>query len=193
LNINQKAIKLLEENKYDESLKLFKQAVKESRDTHSLTNLAWIYFHEEYAYKAALGLLEETIKMNPTSYYPYNLLGEVYLKFEKWEEAKDILQKAIDIHPPKMAYNNFAKANYHLGNTEEAANYFLLGSDDSDWAMYSHVMCLIELGNENAALRKLETFSEEDEEFVDEIELADVKTACYLFGCKYHNHPEYKG
>ncbi|MFP7296921.1 tetratricopeptide repeat protein [Neobacillus niacini] len=174
MNINQRAVELLEENKYDESLKLFKEAVRLSRDIQSLTNLAWIYCHEEDDYTKALGLLEEAIQMNPSSHFPYNLLGEVYLRLEKWGNARVILQKAIAINPTKTAYNNLAVADYHLGNKEEAEQYFLLGADYSDWAMYSHVKSLIELGRINEAKSQLNTFSEEADEFVGEVDLADL-------------------
>jgi lipopolysaccharide biosynthesis regulator YciM len=174
LNFNQKAIELLEENKYEESLKLFQEAVKRSRDIQSLTNLAWIYCYEEYDDSKAIDLLEEGVNMKPTSHFPYNLLGEVYLRFEKWGNARDILEKSITIHPTRIAYNNLGVAHYHLGQLKDASKFFLLGSEPSDWAMYSHVKCLIELGNINDANLKLDTFSEMDDGFVGEVDVADL-------------------
>ncbi|WP_454192729.1 hypothetical protein [Paenibacillus sp. Marseille-Q7038] len=47
MNINQKAIEYFERNEYDLTLALFKEALNESRNVQSLTNLAWIYYHEE--------------------------------------------------------------------------------------------------------------------------------------------------
>lgn len=174
MNINQKAIELLEENRYEESLKLFQEALRLSRNIQSLTNLAWIYCYEEYDDSKAISLLEEAVQMDPTSHFPYNLLGEVYLRFKKWEKAKDALEKSITIHPNKIAYNNLGVAHYHLGQIKEASNYFLHGSEPSDWAMYSHIKCLIELGNIHEAKIKLDTFSEKDEEFVGEVDMADL-------------------
>jgi tetratricopeptide (TPR) repeat protein len=114
LNTNQKAIELLEENKYDEALILFQKAVIESRDVQSLTNLAWIYVHEEDNYDAALELMEEAIQMKPTSHFPYNLLGEIYTWKEMWQNASDILLESIAITPSLEAYKNLGVANYHL-------------------------------------------------------------------------------
>lgn len=181
MNLNQKAIELLEENKYDESLILFKEALERSRDVQSLNNLAWIYCNEEDDDINALPLLEEILRMNPKSHFPYNLLGEIYCRQEKWESAKDILEKAISIQPSKPAYNNLAVANYHLGHIEEASKYFLLASEPSDLAMYSHIRCLIELDNKSEAKCKLDAFSEDDDEFVGEVEVADlyVELGCY--------------
>lgn len=174
MNINQKAIELLEKNEYEDALSLFQKAVDESRNVQSLTNLAWIYCNEEYEDAKAIVLLEEVITMNPSSYFPYNLLGEIYIRLEKWEDAKDIFVTSISIHPTKTAYNNLAVANYHLGNIEESSKYFLLASGNSDYAMYSHVKCLIELGKLNEAKIKIDKFSKDDDEFVGEVDLADL-------------------
>ncbi|WP_458413812.1 tetratricopeptide repeat protein [Schinkia sp. CFF1] len=181
MNINKKAIELLEENKYEESLALFQEAVKKSRDVQSLTNLAWIYNHEEQDYEKAQELLEEAITMNPSSYFPFSLLGEVYFEQEKWQQAKDILQKSLSIQPTKPAFNNLAVANYHLGNIEDAANYFLLASENADYALYSHIKCLVELGKLKEAKERLQSFSQNDAEFVGEVEVADlfVELDCY--------------
>ena len=185
--MNQKAIHLLEENKYDESLKLFKEAVRISREVQSLNNLAWIYCNEEDDDASALPLLEEVITMNPKSHFPYNLLGEIYCRQEKWEIAKDILEKAISIQPSNPAYNNLATANYHLGNIKDASKYYLFASEPSDYAMYCHVKCLIELGNRRGAKRILDAFSQEDDEFVGEVETADlyVELGCYEEAIKW--------
>ncbi|MGE7948779.1 tetratricopeptide repeat protein [Lysinibacillus sp. NPDC093688] len=174
MNINQKAIELLEKNKYEDALALFQKAVDESRNVQSLTNLAWIYCNEEYEDTKAMVLLEEVINMNPSSYFPYNLIGEIYSRLEKWENAKDLFVTSISIHPTKTAYNNLAVANYHLGNIEDASKYFLLASENSDYSMYSHVKCLIELGKLNEAKIKIATFSKDNDEFVGEVELADL-------------------
>lgn len=187
MNINQKAIELLEENRYDESLEHFKKAVELSRDVQSLNNLAWIYCNEEEDYKSALTLLEEVVDMNSKSHFPYNLLGETYCRQEKWKSAKMILEKALSIQSTKAAYQNLAVANYYLGNIEEASKYFLLASEPSDFSLYSHVKCLIELGNSSEAKRTLDSFSRDDDHFVGEVEVADlyVELACYEDAIKW--------
>lgn len=181
MNLNQRAIQLLEENQYDESLELFKTAVEASRDVQSLHNLAWVYCYEEDEDTKALPLLKEAIQMNPNSHFPYSLLGEVYCRQEKWELAKTMLEKAILIQPTKTTYHNLAVANYMLGIIEEASKYFLLASEPSDFSLYCHVKCLIELGMTTEAKRRLDTFSEKDDEFFGEVEVADlyVELGCY--------------
>lgn len=201
MSINKKAIELLEENKYDESFKLFQEAVEQSRDIQSLTNLAWIYCYEEYEDSKAIPLLKEAVNMNPSSYFPYNLFGEIYIRQEKWNESKDILQKSINIEPSIEAYNNLAIANFHLEEIKEASRYFLLAADSSDFALYSYVYCLIRMGARDKAISKLGTFSEEDDEFVGEVDIADLyvelnlyKEAAYWFEKgwdKYWKRPDW--
>ncbi|GAB6992374.1 tetratricopeptide repeat protein [Paenibacillus pini] len=174
MNTNLRAIELLEANKYDESFMLFKKAVAESRDVQSLTNVAWIYSYEEDDDETALAFILEAINLKPISYFPYSLLGEIYLKQQRWQEASNVLLQSIAIHPSVGAYQNLGVAKYHLRELEEASQYFLRGANDSDQSMYSHVKCLIELGQLGEAQRKLALFSDKDEEFVGEIEVAEL-------------------
>ncbi|MBH5318312.1 tetratricopeptide repeat protein [Paenibacillus sp. GSMTC-2017] len=181
MSINQKAIQFLENNEYDEALKLFQKAVEQSRTIQSLNNLAWIYYHEESDKEAALKLIKEAIELNPISHFPYNLLGEIYIEMEMWQLAFDVLHQSILIHPSNEAYHNLAVANYHLGHLEEASHYYLLCSNKSDHSLYSHVKCLIELGRNEEAKNKLSTFSEEEDEFVGTVEIAElyVELGCF--------------
>ncbi|WP_214484853.1 hypothetical protein [Bacillus sp. SM2101] len=181
MSINQEAIRLLEGNEYENSLKLFKKAVDEARDVQSLTNLAWIYCYEEYKDNKALILLDEVISLNPSSHFPYNLYGEILLRQEKWIEAKGILLQSINIKPTINANYNLAVACYHLGEIEKASRYFLLGSESSDYAMYSYVYCLIRLGETKIAIETLGKFKEDDDEFVGEIEVADLYLELEMF------------
>lgn len=181
MNINQKAIEYLESNEYDKALELFKEAVNESRNIQSLNNLAWIYLHEECDEDAALDLLREAIEMNPTSHFPYNILGEIYIMKEMWSQAAEALDQSLKIYPSCGAYKNLAVACYHLGRLEDASRLFLQCSENSDYSMYSHVKCLIELGEREEAKRKLDAFCEEDEEFVGTAEVAELylELECY--------------
>ncbi|KAF9125180.1 hypothetical protein BGX30_000581 [Mortierella sp. GBA39] len=93
---------------------------------------------------------------------------------EKWQEASDMLVRSLAIQPSEEAYNNLAIANYHLGDIQSAADYFQRSAQPSDYAMYSHIKCLIELARTEEAKAKLDAFSEEDEEFVGQVEMAEL-------------------
>ncbi len=174
LNTNQKAIELFEQNEYDEALELFRKAISESRNIQSLNNLAWMYSYEQEDDLKALELIKEVIAMNPNSYFPYNLLGEIFLRQKKWKLASDALLMSISIQFSNEAFHNLAVAKYYLGDNEEAANFFLLAAKDSDDAMFSHVKCLIDLGMKKEAEEKLDAFNTDLEDYVGEVAVADL-------------------
>lgn len=105
MNINQKAIEYLEKNEYDKAMSLFQEAVNESRNVQSLTNLAWMYSYEEGDNEAALELIKEAVCLNPSSHFPYNLLGEIYIQMEMWQDATAVLSQSIAVQPSNEAYN----------------------------------------------------------------------------------------
>lgn len=172
---------MFEKNEYVEAMKLFHLAVDESRGVQSLNNLAWMYFYEEENDAKALELIKEVVKLNPSSYFPYNILGEIYTKQEKWEEAKEVLQKSISMQPSNEAFHNVAVAHYNLGELEKASEFFLRVAGDSDYIMYSYVKCLIDLGRAIEAKEKLDAFNRKSDDFVGEIHVADlyVELNCY--------------
>lgn len=181
MNFNQKAIEYLESNDYDRALDLFKEAVAESRNVQSLTNLAWIYYHEESDIENALELVKEAISLKPASHFPYNLLGEIYVELEEWEDAAVVLLNSIAIEPSKEAHNNLAIAKYHLGELYEASALFLKSAEHSDYTMYSHIKCLIDIGKTTEAKGKLDAFTENDDEFVGEVHVAEMYVELQCF------------
>ncbi|QUG42701.1 hypothetical protein KD050_05370 [Psychrobacillus sp. INOP01] len=181
MNTNQKALELFEQNEYENALELFQQAVKESRNIQSLNNLAWMYSYEEEDDNQALVLIKEVIHMKPSSYFPYNLLGEINLRQKKWKLASDALSKSISIQPSMEAYQNLAVAKYYLEELEVASDNFLRAAGNSDVVMFYHVKCLIELEKKSEAKEKLDAFNEDADDFIGEVEVADlyVELGCF--------------
>lgn len=174
MDTNEKALELFEQNEYEKALELFRHAVKESRNIQSLNNLAWMYSYEEEDDNEALVLVKEVIQMQPSSYFPYNLLGEIKLRQKKWTLASDALSKSISIQPSKEAYQNLGVAKYYLGELEEASDNFLRAAGNSDVVMFYHVKCLIDLEKKSEAKEKLDAFNEEADDFIGEVEVADL-------------------
>lgn len=174
MTTNQAAVEALESADYDRALALFEQAVHESRGVQALTNLAWFYYHEEGRTADAIEAAQEAIRLRPASPFPYNLLGEIYVVQERWEEAAALLRQAIAIEPTQAACTNLAIASYHLGQIEEASDLFLRSAEPSDYTLYSHIHCLIKLGRTAEAKQKLDAFSPEDEAYVGELYVADL-------------------
>jgi tetratricopeptide (TPR) repeat protein len=174
MNTNQRAIELLEENNYEGALKLFRKAVLEKRDIQSLTNLAWFYLHEEEDNQKALSLVLEAIDLSPKSHFPYSLCGELLLKLEQYEEAHKHLLTSISIQPTSEAYHNIGVAKYYLGDPAEAAKYFGLAAGKSDFTLFKYVKCLIDSGQFVKAKKALDTFNENDDDFIGEVDLAEL-------------------
>lgn len=181
MNINQKALELFEQNEYEKALELFRHAAKESRNIQSLNNLAWMYSYEVEDDNKALVLVKEVIQMQPLSYFPYSLLGEIYLRQKKWKLSSDALSKSISIQPSKEAYQNLAVAKYYLEELEEASVNFLRAAGNSDVVMFYYVKCLIELEKKSEAKEKLDAFYEEADDFIGEVAVADlyVELGCF--------------
>lgn len=141
-------------------LNFFEKQYAKSRNIQSLNNLAWMYSCEEEDDIKALELIKEAIERKPNSYFPYNLLGEIYLRQKNWKLASDALLKSISIQSSNEAYHNLAIAKYQLGDIKEASKFFLRVAGDSDDAMFSHVKCLIDLGmSKEAKMIKKNIFS----------------------------------
>ncbi|MFG6497030.1 tetratricopeptide repeat protein [Fictibacillus sp. UD] len=181
--MNKEAINELEDNNIDGAIKLFQKAVLEKRDVQSLTNLAWVLWHEEDDLQRALSLVTEAVEHKPTSHFPYSLCGELLLRNERYEEALKMLQLSISIQPTKAAFHNMGVAYYYLGDTVRAANHFGQAAGKSDYTLYNQVKCLIECGQLAEAKRLITTFDESDEDFIGEVDIAELYTELDL-------HPE---
>ena len=151
MNINEKAIEMFEQNKYEEAMELFQQAVHESRDVQSLNNLAWMYFYEEENDDKALELIREVVKLNPSSYFPYNILGHLH-ENKKNDRSEEVLQKSISIQPSDEAYHNVAELIITLESWKSFGNF--TSCRDSDYIMYSYVKCLIDLERTTEAKKR---------------------------------------
>ncbi|MFC7680393.1 tetratricopeptide repeat protein [Paenibacillus sp. GCM10028914] len=195
ITTNELAIEALENNDYDSSLHLFKQAVEESRNIQSLNNLAFLYISEGIRNEdrswasgdlAAIELLRECISLNPISPFPYSLLGEAYLNLGRWQEATTVLEKAITFESPSpIAYHNLATAAYGLHDIEKAALYYSKAAETEtdEYAKYAYAKCLIELNQIDEAGQVLDELINETEDYIGDVEIAEL----YLEMKQYEN------
>ncbi|MEM5001192.1 hypothetical protein [Priestia megaterium] len=112
---NELAIVLMETNEYEEAFFQLQNAAKIKPSVQTLYNLAYFYFTEgkpiieatsntketqgfeeeaeeesmsytwEMADKEAFDIVEDLLKNKPGHYFIYNLMGEMYIKKEKYE------------------------------------------------------------------------------------------------------------
>lgn len=128
----------------------------------------------EEADKEALAILKTLLAENPKHYFPYNLIAEIYIKEEKYDEAIDVLKKAINIKPTLENLHNLGLCYYKKDLLTEASESFykasLLRSDvnNSTFPLLSYGVCLAKLGRKEEAKTVAEQLflisKEEDEE-----------------------------
>lgn len=171
---NTKAIKFYENNELDKAWEIFKQEIRNNRGVQSLNNFAWMLYREEENTQAAIPLLKEVIASTPSSHFPYNLLGEIYITIADWDSAIPILIKAIELEPTLEAYNNLGVAYYHKDEKSKALQCFFHASKPSEYTMYSYVKCLADLERYEEAESILDTFSDKEGDFVGAVDLADL-------------------
>ncbi len=165
---NDLAIALMEVNRYEHSLVHFKKAVAIDPNVQSLNNLACFYYAEgepagggawETKEKQALEILKEVVKLNPSSVFPYSLLGEIYMTHHDYDKAYDVLKTAISIQPTFENLNNIGTYYYKKSMIKKASECFYRASlkkTEDDLSLYpllSHGICLAELGKREEALQ----------------------------------------
>lgn len=174
MTTNEKALQLFEGNKYTEALGLLEQAVTEERTVQSLNNLAWMYLYEEEDAHRAKPFLEEVVALQPQSYFPYNMLGEIALKEKDWEGARDNLNISIAIQPSPEAVHNLAVADYHTGRFSQAAEGFHSIAEDSDCISWYEVIARIQNEETTVAKLILDRWNSESDHYLGAIEAADA-------------------
>jgi len=180
--LNELAITLIELNKYEQAYKYLKKAYHLKKGVKQLNNLAYFYYTEckptlvngeyewEDANKEAIDLLEEAIAQNPSSHFPYDLLGEILLYAEKDDKAVDYILKAIKIKPTMNNLNNMGVYYYQKSNFAEAADYFKKATKyrvNSLTPLLNYGICLAELNRKEEALEVGEKLLELNEELGD--------------------------
>jgi len=99
-------------NDLDLALEMFQRAVAINCNVQTLNNLAYLYQIEYEDHQRAVELLEQVIKMNPNSEFPYGLLGEAYLDLEFYQKAEEALRKAVSFRQNPSLLNNLGVALY---------------------------------------------------------------------------------
>ncbi len=78
----------------------------------------------EIADKEAFDIVEDLLKKQTKALFSYNVMGEMYIKKEKYEEAIGILEEAITLTPSLENLNNLGLCYYKKGRLPEAAECF---------------------------------------------------------------------
>ncbi|MEN3772689.1 tetratricopeptide repeat protein [Priestia megaterium] len=211
---NELAIVFMEINQYEDAFFQLQAAAEIKPSAQTLYNLAYFYFTEgkriletisstketrsseeeelvsytwEMADKEAFGIVEDLLKNKPGHYFPYNVMGEMYIKKEKYEEAINVLKEGINLTPSLENLNNLGLCYYKKGMLPEAAECFRKAhplrscNNYSLFPLLSYGICLAQLrrGPEARAVAKdLLLLSEKDEEALE----AEIAEIYYILG-----------
>jgi tetratricopeptide (TPR) repeat protein len=186
--LNDYAMALMEDNKYEEALLQFENAVKIKPNIQSLHNLAFFYYTEgeplgdgcwRYKEQEAITILESVVQHKPTSYIPFTLLGEIYTSKGNYDRSIDLLLISISIQPTFENLNNLGVCYYKKSMWIQAAEcfkkaYSMRKKDDIVLhPLLGYGICLAKLGQREEAVKianKLLLQNQKIESLIDKLE-----------------------
>ncbi|WML49996.1 tetratricopeptide repeat protein [Neobacillus sp. PS3-34] len=190
--INDFAIALMESRDYEGALLQFKRAVKIKPNIQSLNNLGYFYYtegeptddgHWKYEEKKAIEVLERAIELKPSSYFPYNLLGEIYTSNGNYKRAIELLLMAISIQPTIENLNNLGVCYYKKSMLKEAAGSFKKAysarrkDNLSLHPLLGYGICIAKLGGRDEALKIAKELLIENEKLEDRFDRIEDQIA----------------
>jgi tetratricopeptide (TPR) repeat protein len=109
--LTQEGVKLFDNEKYDEALVKYKEAIKsDPKYSNAYYEIAYTLFNTEKPLEA-IPYLETTIKLSPTSGGAYDLLGSIYDDNKQSAKAIEYYLKGISVEP------DYQRLYYNLGLT----------------------------------------------------------------------------
>ncbi len=136
--ISRNAAQLLKEEKFEEALQAFSQALKlNPKDRRNYLNISVVYLKQGNIVDAILWM-QKTIETDPYYIRAYFNLGTIYFQMKRFKKAINIYEKAINIAPNDPECNDIkqnlelALENYHetlneilqFANAEKNINLF---------------------------------------------------------------------
>ena len=171
---NKWALILFECNQYDEAFSRIEKLAKEKPSVESLNNYAYLLLHEEEDRERAWTILMQLLPLQPQSDFPYLMLGEIALHFNRFEEAKVYLQQALAFKESEIATHNLGIAHFSLGEFEQAAQAFSRCTGDSGIVQLYEVVSWLRAGQIVKAKALLDHFDDQADDFIGYSEMADV-------------------
>jgi protein O-mannosyl-transferase len=90
-------------------------------------------FQRNGDFSSGIAVYEDTLKKNPDCWLACDNLGELYLDNNRNQEAKTLLEKAIQLKPDYAdAHNNLGRLYDNLGNLSKAIRHFQLSIQYQD-------------------------------------------------------------
>ncbi|NES04497.1 MAG: tetratricopeptide repeat protein [Okeania sp. SIO2F4] len=125
MNYYELAEKFLEQQKWEEAVTNYRQAVKLN------PNFSWSYYKLGQAltklqkWEEAITTYQKAIELNSDFPWSYHHLGNALLQLEKWEEAVNAYQNFLQINSDNYwTYHKLGEALFKLGEFDQAILYY---------------------------------------------------------------------
>ncbi len=109
------AIRHQREGRPGDAERVCRQLLKENPENHKALSMLAMLAAESGDHKTALSLMENAIRLSPSSAYYHNLIGNFQCQAGRIAAAEQNLRRAIEIDP------NLAEAHFNLGSVYQAA------------------------------------------------------------------------
>jgi tetratricopeptide (TPR) repeat protein len=115
---------LLEMNQKEEALAQYLKAVEMAPDEHVTHSRCGVWYFKQNRFGEAQTAFDEAIKLNESEFNYYADRGNARLQLGEFENAKEDLTRAIELHPTGVEYNLLGIANFRLGEYRRALANF---------------------------------------------------------------------
>lgn len=123
--------------------------------------------------------------MKPDSYFPYALLGQIFVQTEQYSESIPYLKKAISINSTVESNYNLGASYYQTGNVHQAVRYFFSASQMDSKFAFSYLRSLFESGDKEKATELLDEYTSASPKLLDmtfgELPIAELYLEMGLF------------
>jgi tetratricopeptide (TPR) repeat protein len=166
--ISSKAISLLNEGKYEESIEKFTEAITEDQENPIFYYYRGVAFEKTGNLDRAMEDYQKSVELKPDFILPTANIGKIHAKKKEFEKAIEFYKKAVELGDQDATnYYNYGICLMNLGNKEEAKEVLeKLISLDENYAdaYYQLGIIYIGLGDSANAKEFLQKFIDMDPE-----------------------------
>ncbi|MGE7111178.1 tetratricopeptide repeat protein [Lysinibacillus sp. NPDC047702] len=167
---------LAKEGEYETVKLMLLDVLAEEKNVIILHNLADL-LKENDDYEEALFYAKQAVAMEPKTYYPYALLGELTMRLVSLDSAQRWLEQAYTLFESPVVAHNLASIYKHQQRFSEAATYFIQSYQTEDYGLMRAVECFILAGDVDSAYKWIDVIKQDQERFIGEVELGELYTS----------------
>lgn len=118
-----------------------KRSIQLKPDYWAGHNLLGAIYLDNNQFEHAIDKFKKVIELTPDNYTGYMNLGIAYYYLGRWDEARSILEKSLDLEKTYDASSNLAMLNFMEGRYEDAARMFetALELGDSNYLLWGNL------------------------------------------------------